>query len=87
MSKPWEIKLTEDQLYRFEEILNDLKSKGTSSVCPFTPYLCNRPKPTCANFIKGLRRIDHSTETACPCHKFRTISLIWRIEKLLEYNK
>lgn len=87
MSKSWEIKLTNNELYKFRQILKDLRNRGGSFFCPFDSSTCNRSKPTCAVFIKGLKRIDHSSKTACPCYKFRTASLIWRIERLLKYNK
>lgn len=85
MSKSWEIKLTSKELYKFRQILKDLKAKKVSHICPFDSDLCNRNKPTCANFVKGLKQITY--EKSCPCYKFRTKSLIWRIERLLKYNK
>lgn len=85
MSKPWEIELTEAQLSRFKRILEDLRYNDASFICPFIPNSCNKSRPTCSSFVKGLKRITR--RRACPCHKFRTASLIWRIEALLEYNE
>jgi hypothetical protein len=88
MSKPWEIELTKDQLGKFRRILRDLKDiryGGMSNICPFDSFNCNRSRPTCGSFIKGLKKITHIRR--CPCFSFRTASLIWRIEALLEYNK
>lgn len=85
MPKPWEIKLTKDPLGRFKRILSDLKYGGVSSVCPFDSDSCNRRRPTCTDFVEGLKGINY--RQTCPCHKFRTASLIWRIEALLKYNE
>lgn len=84
MSKPWETELTKDQLGRFESILSNLKVLKTSTICPFNPRVCDRSRPTCADLVKGLKKIN--LRRACPCYKFRTTSLIWRIKKLLDYN-
>ena len=86
MPKSWEMTLTKDHLHLFEQILNDLRVNRVSYICPFNSSQCNRSAPTCASFVKGLKRIDNSTETACPCYKFRPAALIGRIERLLKYN-
>lgn len=87
MSKPWEIELTKDQSYKFVKVLKGLKKNGLSPICPFKPSICNRSKPPCNSFVKGLKRVSSSSKAVCPCFRFRTASLIWRIERLLKYNK
>ena len=86
MTKPWEVKLSKDELESFSIILRNLKEFGRSSLCPFNPDTCNRSKPTCFFLIKGLKRNDNKRKLSCPCYKFRTKSLIVRITKLLKYN-
>ena len=87
MNKPWEIRLPEIQIGAFKHVLKDLKERKVSSLCPFDQHTCDRDRPRCGSFVKGLRRNDGKTERVCPCYKFRTKSLIRRIEALLRYNK
>ncbi len=66
------MKPTKNELKRFERILYDLKTKGSSQICPFPErnYQCSRGKRICTRIFPSLKRkknIAIHGEPICPC--------------------
>lgn len=99
--KQWEIKLTEEEVEIFEEILSDLR-KDLMATCPYSIHTLNRGNTLsqahssgycfkmCGNLFPSLvvmfRKRDIRT-LPCPCLNISTSYKVKIVSKLLKYNR
>ena len=86
--KPWEIKLLNEEIDRFELILLDIDEGGKSKICPFPMDDCNtKDCCKCIQLFSDIKDSEPLLRLNCPCSVFSPKAITERIEKLLQYNE